>query len=292
MADIDRVAFVILHYQNIDVTIESIHELRMVHDIDHHDIVVVDNASPNGSGEALEQMYSQISYIHLLKTQQNGGFAYGNNIGYRYARDVLHANIIVVMNSDVDIRDKSFIEKLLEYSGQHAGVSIVAPDIIVKNGFHQNPYMYHAIGTKEQYRMIHRKQIGLILYGMPVIGRALINRRSVKDYQPNKSKKVNQAVHNCVPHGACVIYLPRWTRTEGVAFAEGTFLFVEEELLYDYCMSRGHQIMYEPGLEVFHMEDASQDAVNADALQKKRFQIRNEIQSRKLLLRHRRDQTL
>ena len=41
---------------------------------------------------------------------------------------------------------------------------------------------------------------------------------------------------------------------------------------------------YEPDFVVYHMEDASQDAINKDGIQKKRNQIKFEIQSRKLLL--------
>lgn len=292
MAATNNIAFVILHYQNIDVTIESVDTLGRIHHIDNHHIVVVDNASPNNSGETLEEMYAERPNIHILRTERNGGFAYGNNIGYQYARNVLHAQIIVAMNSDVDIVDREFADRLLSYAEQHTDVSIVAPDIIIRNGFHQNPYMYRPIESRRQRLIILRKQIGWLLYSLPILGRVLINRESIRRYQPNKRDKIDQTVVNCVPHGACVIYLPEWTRTEELAFVEGTFLFVEEELLYDYCMSKHHQINYEPMFEVHHMEDASQDAVNVDALQKKRLQIQNEIQSRKLLLQNRRNQIL
>lgn len=287
-----KVAFVILHYQNMDVTIESIDFLKNIHNIEKHDIIVVDNASPNKSGNLLKEMYSAVSNIHILQTAMNGGFAYGNNIGYRFAKNELGAQIIVVMNSDVDIKDYSFIDDLLIYSNAHTGVSVLAPDIIVKNEFHQNPYMYNPIATSVQKRIILKKQIGRLLYGIPMLGKALINRQSVRDFQPNKKEKVETTVTGCVPHGACIIYLPQWIKRENIAFIEGTFLFVEEELLYDYCIYKHHQIQYEPEFIVYHMEDASQNAINSSAIQKKRNQMMFEIESRKILVKTRKNRHL
>lgn len=282
-----KVAFVILHYQNIEVTKESTEYLKKVRGIEKHDIVIVDNASPNGSGQLLFKLYEKISNIHVLLNSQNGGFAYGNNIGYSYAQQQLRANIIVVMNSDVNIKDEAFIEKVINYTNTNKKVDILAPDIIVKNGFHQNPYMLKPISSINQKKLILRKEIGYFLYGLPIVGNLLINRRSLQCYQPNKIYKEVNIKINIIPHGACIVYLPGWTGNESFAFIDGTFLFVEEELLFDYCQKKGYVICYDPNFVVYHMEDASQNLVNKTSLQKKRNQIKYEIASRKLLLKKR-----
>lgn len=48
-----KVAFVILHYQAIEMTIKCINSLYKTFDISENFIVVVDNASPNKSGNEL-----------------------------------------------------------------------------------------------------------------------------------------------------------------------------------------------------------------------------------------------
>ena len=49
-----KVAFVILHYQAIEMTIKCINSLYKTFDISENFIVVVDNASPNKSGNELK----------------------------------------------------------------------------------------------------------------------------------------------------------------------------------------------------------------------------------------------
>ena len=59
-----KYVFLILHYQSLDLTnkcIESITEKCA--DYDYH-IVVVDNASPNNSGKALEEKYKNQQREH------------------------------------------------------------------------------------------------------------------------------------------------------------------------------------------------------------------------------------
>lgn len=280
----NKIAFVILHYQNIDVTLECMRNICALEEIDSCEIIIVDNASPNKSGIELQKRYDGISNVHVILNPKNGGFAYGNNIGYSEAIKKYGCKIAVVLNSDVFINDREFISKLRLYADKNKDIAILAPDIVVKNGYHQNPYLLNAISTSNQKKIILKKQIGYFLYGIPVIGRLLYNRKSVKNYEANRKEKVMERCKGIVPHGACVIYLSGWTDAETFAFVEGTFLFVEEELLYDYCTKKGYMTCYEPDFVVYHMEDASQDAINKDGIQKKRNQIKFEIQSRKLLL--------
>lgn len=287
MADNLKIAFVILHYQNIDVTRESIRHLLELNEIEKNEIIVVDNASPNKTGALLKKDYSSYKNIHVIVTPWNGGFAYGNNIGYKEAREKYGCRIIVVMNSDVNIKDKYFIDSLRNIEKNEQEVAIVAPDIVVKNGYHQNPYMEKEIPTCEQKKIIWKKKIGYILYGIPGISIILFNRKSVQNFEANKAEKEVKKRVGIVPHGACVIYMPVWTKKEEFAFVEGTFLFVEEELLYDYCRTKQYVTCYVPELTVYHMEDASQNMVNKSGLQKKRNQIKYEIQSRKLLINKR-----
>lgn len=284
-----KIAFVILHYQNIDVTIDCVEHLKKLQEIEKHNIIIVDNASPNESGNVLSDMYKNDINIICLQSDKNGGFAYGNNMGYEYARNNIHADIIIAMNSDVNIEDNVFIINLLNYAKTHSEICIVSPDIVTKNGFHQNPYLQKAISTQVQKKIILKKQIGRYLYSIPLLGEILTNRKSVTEFQPYHREKVLFSVKDIVPHGACVIYLPKWVYAETRAFIKGTFLFVEEELLFDYCNFKNYDIIYEPQFVVFHMEDASQDSVNATMIQKKRMQMKYEIESRKLLLKYRKN---
>ncbi|KAB8287936.1 glycosyltransferase family 2 protein [Bifidobacterium avesanii] len=287
-----KITFVILHYQNIDITKECVSYLLKLKDIDKHQIVIVDNASPNKTGEMLLKTYSHVPNITVVQSGTNGGFASGNNIGYQYAIHDLHADIVVVMNSDLFIYDSSFIQKLEISANENDNIAIIAPDIINARSLHQNPYMYHAYSNKKQYKIIVKKFIGKILYSMPLLNGILIRRKAVTDVAGGSKEKNQHVQEDIIPHGACVIFLPEYTKKENQAFVPGTFLFVEEEILYDFCKFKGYHIIYDPSLVVHHMEDGSQDYVYKNLLLKKKHQINFEIQSRILLLNKRKEYSL
>lgn len=74
-----KVAFVILHYQAIEMTIKCINSLYKTFDISENFIVVVDNASPNKSGNELKNIYikysPEINVIHLEDVSTNTLFS-------------------------------------------------------------------------------------------------------------------------------------------------------------------------------------------------------------------------
>ena len=61
-----KVAFVILHYQAIEMTIKCINSLYKTFDISENFIVVVDNASPNKSGNELKKIYIKYDNIKII----------------------------------------------------------------------------------------------------------------------------------------------------------------------------------------------------------------------------------
>ena len=50
-------------------------------------IVIVDNGSGNGSAEKLREHFAARQRVHIVESPENLGFARGNNLGIRYARE-------------------------------------------------------------------------------------------------------------------------------------------------------------------------------------------------------------
>ena len=76
------VVFVILHYMAIDVTMKSVEYITENIDTNQYHIVIVDNASGNGSGEELKAFYLDRGDVTVLINEENLGFAKGNNVGF------------------------------------------------------------------------------------------------------------------------------------------------------------------------------------------------------------------
>ena len=138
-------AYLILHYKNADITEQCIDTL-LSHGDDSH-IIVVDNASDNGSYERLTSRYDSNENIHFLHNEKNLGYAAGNNVGFRYGKDVLKADWIVLLNNDVTIEQTDFKEVILkEYKNNP--FYIAGPDIVTPEGDNQNPFRTECMNAK------------------------------------------------------------------------------------------------------------------------------------------------
>ena len=99
-------AFVILHYRAVEMTRTCVERIQALDGSKH--IVIVDNASPNGTGRILKEEYAGQDNVTVLLNEENAGFARGNNLGIRWVCTHLPAQFTVVLNNDVEIRQKDF----------------------------------------------------------------------------------------------------------------------------------------------------------------------------------------
>lgn len=269
-----KTVFVVLHYCVPEVTKDCIKSLLSL-DGDK-EIVVVDNASPDGSGKVLQSYYEKESCVHVILNKVNGGFADGNNLGYRYAKQELHADIIVVLNNDTLIKDKAFLNKLCKDESL-SSFHIIAPDIITYKGIHQNPYRRGGISKKDLIRDYLKTTLSYIFHSLPFLYKIKSPKEVMVD---NYMFKVS--IKDITPHGAAVIYTKRWIENESFAFYPGTFLYGEEDLLYLYSRRNNYRIVYNPDLQITHLEDKSTNSTHSEERQKKIFQDRVKLQSIKL----------
>ena len=132
------VCFVILHYMALEETILCVESIRGSVEGEKK-IIVVDNCSPNGSIKGLEEKYKDAGDVDVLETGENLGFAKGNNFGYAYAVREYSPDFVVVMNNDMEIRQKDFIGQIYR-SFEEYRFAVMGPDIYsTKKKYHQNP---------------------------------------------------------------------------------------------------------------------------------------------------------
>jgi GT2 family glycosyltransferase len=86
------------------------------------EIIVVDNASEDGSAEAVENDYPE---VRLIKNDQNLGFAKANNIGIRRSQ----GRYLCLINSDVKLLGDCLL-KLYQYIEKDPSIGILAPRIL------------------------------------------------------------------------------------------------------------------------------------------------------------------
>jgi len=287
-----QVCFVILHYLSFDATCACIDSIRSTipkSDRTSYHIVIVDNASPNESFPQLRTRYRTCSDITLLQTPENLGFARGNNIGYRYALEHLHADFIVIANNDTEFHQHDFLELMIQIY-EKTSCALIGPDILNAGGYHQNPYRPRLITGQELSRWIRNRRIWLIFLHIDRILHLsdhisffhTFYRRRAAEGRPDESW--NRTQTDVVLQGACILFTPRFTSVyREYAFYPETFLYCEEDILALLCRRKGLQIRYEPGLQVLHKESVSTSISHASAREKDLFFTRNILRSLRIL---------
>ncbi len=149
-----KVCFVILHYIVIDDTIECIESIFNNIKYENYNIVVVDNKSPNSSGKTLKDKYEKNDRVTVILNNENSGFARGNNVGYRYAKAILKAYFIILINNDTIIKQNDFIDKIIN-TYKETKYYVLGPNIIsTKNNLQQNPQRSYGFDKNEIKRLI------------------------------------------------------------------------------------------------------------------------------------------
>lgn len=278
-----KVVFVLLHYNEIRVTYSAIEHIRKLENAEDCHIVVVDNCSPDKSGEVLMHDYAKDPFVSVLQTPQNLGFAKGNNFGYEYAKKNYAPDVIVVMNNDVMINQSDFVPTLINMPVASV-YEVLLPVIINKVGVNQNPFRKKGLSTGNIVSGYLNVLLLNVIYAIPGFNKWWMRRRQ-------NSKPITE--HKCkegsmmVPHGACVIFTSKWIKNEDIAFIPDTFLYGEEDLLFEYITSKGYQTYFTKALTVHHLEDVSTNSVITNQLAKDRFLLKNLLVSHKLLLKMR-----
>jgi GT2 family glycosyltransferase len=93
-------------------------------------VVVVDNASVDGSIEMLEK---EFPWVKLIRNKRNLGFSKATNQGLRYAL-TQGAKHILLLNSDIEITEKNWLTTMLSVFEYDSRIGIVGCKLLYPNG--------------------------------------------------------------------------------------------------------------------------------------------------------------
>jgi GT2 family glycosyltransferase len=119
---------IIVNYRTADLTIDALASLEsQIKALTHAQVVVVDNASGDGSAERIEAAIVERrwgGWVTLVRAERNGGFAYGNNLGLRVAVERRSIPAYVhLLNPDTIVRPGA-IQALISFMDAHPEVGI------------------------------------------------------------------------------------------------------------------------------------------------------------------------
>lgn len=186
------------------------------------EIIVVDNASRDGSLERCRRAYPKLRYI---VHSHNLGFATGANIGIRYALEK-GAEVVMLVNPDATIEKKS-VRTLVEVC-KREDVGMAAPVI------------YH---TKT-------KEVWFSGGGINYTRQRAIHYTNLPE---------GDAVYDTQYATGCVLAIHRDVFTQVGLFDEQFFLYYEDVDLSVRVRTNGQRVVVVPSAIAWHSEDSEQE---------------------------------
>ena len=275
--------FVVLHYLDYEVTKKCVMTLVENFNNYNYKVVIVDNASNNKSAEKLKKFFKDNSNIKVIINANNLGFAQGNNVGYEYIRNAYEADYIVIMNNDVLIHQKGFLDEI-ESLYNKENYDILGPDIYCPlSNKHQNPSRLIPLSISEVKKLYDILLERKYHYNKYFIKKMWLSKFSEKNKKEANAMGYDTFQRNVVLHGACYIFSKRYIEFRKRAFNPNTFLYLEEEILYFEAMRDNMLILYSPQLKVEHLEDISTKKAFKSIYLREKMITENKLHSIKIL---------
>jgi N-acetylglucosaminyl-diphospho-decaprenol L-rhamnosyltransferase len=135
MSSLD-VAIIIVSYKTAELTIAAIRSIEAERELSGLElrVIVVDNASGDASAvSAAVQESGWSSWVSLVVSPRNGGFAYGNNLGMQRAYQSGIPDYVYLLNPDAQVRPGA-IGALAHFMETHPEVGIAGSKILNADG--------------------------------------------------------------------------------------------------------------------------------------------------------------
>lgn len=240
--------FVVLHYNNIDETMECLDSLEKF----DSNIVVVSNSKDYDNLKMIEKRVSKV-----IINDENIGFAKANNIGCKYAIEHFQPDFLCVINNDVIIEQKDFIIQVDKLYKKYK-FDILGPKILPEESDSCNPF--YAYKTLEEVRARIRYTEKLIKIYQNKFLRILLNIYLKIKAPFKKEKKITNGTQdelNVALHGCALIFSKKYYKKFNDVFYNETFLFHEEEFLALRAKENNLVMLYSPKIELYHKEGSS-----------------------------------
>jgi GT2 family glycosyltransferase len=194
------------------------------------EVLVVDNASSDGSIEMVEKEFPQVK---LFKNKENVGFAKANNQAIRQSR----GKYVLLLNPDTIVLDKAAV-KLVQFMDEHIDIGAAGPKIIGSdNNVQLSCGMHFPTPWTELWTFT---RLSYIFPKSKIFGRCLMS------YWPhNDTREVD------VVSGACMMV--RREAIEEVGLLDEHFFLIAEETDWCYRMKKaGWKVYLYVNAEIVH----------------------------------------
>lgn len=243
--------FIAVNYNECNHTLKYIKSVNniLLKENDSIRIIIVDNNSSESDYNKINKYCQNYKNINTVRLESNIGYFSGLNQGIKLV-DTEEDTYLIVGNNDLTF-DKNFLINFKEIDIS-AKTFVIAPDIITKDGKHQNPHVINEVSLINKLK----PRIYFLNY---YIGQAFkflnhfINKALLTT---DDQKRVNRQMIIKRGIGACYLLTPYFFENYDL-LDDRVFMWGEEALLSNQVEKAGGHTLYSPSLVVYHHESAS-----------------------------------
>lgn len=203
------------------------------------EVIVVDNASSDGSVTLVEQEFPQ---VRLIASKENLGYTGGNNLGAKEAQ----GRYLFILNPDTEIVGNA-LQQMVAYLDEHPEVGGVGPQLLYPDGSIQS--------SRRRFPQL----MTAFFLGTPLGWRWFPNNKLA--YLYNMADKADHEIQpvDWLVGAALMIRRETW---QAVGPLDEEFFMYFEEVDWCYrCHQAGWEIHYLPTAQIIHHEHKSANKV-------------------------------
>jgi GT2 family glycosyltransferase len=198
------------------------------------EIIVVDNASTDGSQEMVETKYPK---VNLIKNKENLGFPKGNNMGVKASQ----GKYVYILNSDIKVLE-GCVDALADFMDQNPKVGFCGPRVFYKDMTHQsscrrNPSLWNNFCSASGLATAFK-------------GSKIFSGEHMFYFKGDRQMDVDVLV-------GCFWVARRAALDQFGLLDEGFFIYAEDVDWCKRCWKAGWRVVFFPGAQAIHYGGAS-----------------------------------
>lgn len=233
-------AVVILNYNRADLLADCLESIYAHPTRCTLDVWVVDNASIDTSVEMVRKRFPQ---AHLIVSERNGGFSYGNNLALQVIIAQADApEYVLLLNNDTVVPPGAF-DGLVDYLEMHPDVGVVGPKLLLPDGSLD-------LACRRSFPTVEVAFYRLTGLSMLFPRSRRFGRYNLSYLDPDTETDVDSVV------GACMLL--RTSIIREVGLLDEQFFMYGEDLDWAYRIKQyGWRVVYYPVVQVLHYKRAA-----------------------------------
>ncbi len=193
------------------------------------EIIIVDNQSSDNSVPYLRDRYPM---IEVIQSPINGGFGYGNNIGFRQCQ----GEYILALNSDTEVSG-AILRQAIDYMRVNPQIGILGPKMVYNDGRWQNSTLRHI-------------SLVTLFWLIFLPGPMVVHNRFMGDHRYGRLQ--HDQVQSVEAVMGSFMMMPRSIIKATGGFDMRFFMYSEEAELAHRVRKLGKEVIYYPHITIMH----------------------------------------